>query len=400
VAGLDEDRALELTEALARHSLIYLDNPEFGPRSQMLESVRAFVAERLAARPDVAELQRRHADYYRALAERADRPLRGAKQNEWLERLEEEAGNLAAAVRWYLAHDAAPLPHLFRVLWAFWYLKDHMGGAFSWVGQLLPAADSLNPQARAELVWAAVVTANEVGDDAAALAARQRLESLLDTIQDPFLLAVCRLAMAWTSPISGDFDVAVREASVSMQQFRGQDEPFWTALAGCALGGMLTAVGSYDDATGPLHEARDVSDRFGYAWPAAWSRVQLGTLDIVYGQLDKARALLDEALDMSLAIHINRNVALCLVAFARLAFADGDPERAALLAGAAAGLRQRAGLRAWPVLRRGEAELVAQVRQAQGAVRFDEVFAAGSRLSQREAVAAVRDQRGTGTQGH
>lgn len=42
---------------------------------------------------------------------------------------------------------------------------------------------------------------------------------------------------------------------------------------------------------------------------------------------------------------------------------------------------------------RGEADLVAQVRQAQGAVRFDEVFAAGSRLSQRGAVAAIRGRR-------
>ena len=109
--------------------------------------IRAFVAERLAARPDVAEVERRHAEYYRALAEQADRPLRGAGQSEWLERLEAEAGNLAAAVRWYLAHDPEPLPHLFRVAVAV------LGAAGSpearpgrWVEQLLPAADSLAPR--------------------------------------------------------------------------------------------------------------------------------------------------------------------------------------------------------------------------------------------------------------
>jgi hypothetical protein len=48
------------------------------------------------------------------------------------------------------------------------------------------------------------------------------------------------------------------------------------------------------------------------------------------------------------------------------------------------------------MLRRGEAELVAQVRQTLGADRFDQAFAAGSRLSQREAVASARSQRGTG----
>jgi hypothetical protein len=68
----------------------------------------------------------------------------------------------------------------------------------------------------------------------------------------------------------------------------------------------------------------------------------------------------------------------------------GDPERAALLAGAAEGLRRRAGVLAWPILRPGDADLVAQVRQALGADRFDQVFAAGTRLTQREAVAAAR----------
>jgi hypothetical protein len=50
------------------------------------------------------------------------------------------------------------------------------------------------------------------------------------------------------------------------------------------------------------------------------------------------------------------------------------------------------------MLRRGEAELVAQIRQTLGTDRFDQAFAAGSGLNQREAVAAVRGRRGTGTQ--
>ena len=190
VAGLEEDRALELSEALARHSLVYVDSTELGPRSRMLETVREFVAERLAARPDAAEVGRRHAGYYRALAEQADRPLRGTGQGEWLERLDAEAGNLAAAVRWYLAHDRGPLPHLFRVLWLFWSQRDLEGQARSWVEQLLPAAGTLDPQARAELAWAAAVIAVDTGDDTAALAARQRLAPLLAGIQDPFLHAV------------------------------------------------------------------------------------------------------------------------------------------------------------------------------------------------------------------
>jgi predicted ATPase len=237
VAALDEDRALELTEALARHSLIQLDRTELGPRSRMLETVREFVTERLAARPDGAEVGRRHADYYRMLAEQADRPLRGAGQNHWARRLQAEVGNLAAAVSWYLAHDPAPLPHLFRILWPFrvpwpfWSQRDYMGEAHTWVEELLPTADSMDPHARVELLWTSAVTALEVGDDQAALAAGRRLGQLLGGIGDPYLHAVSQLVMAWTSTLVGDFHGALREASASLTHLRGQDEPFWTAAA-------------------------------------------------------------------------------------------------------------------------------------------------------------------------
>jgi predicted ATPase len=394
VARLDEEQALALSEALARHSLVQLDRTDHGPRLRMLETVREFVAERLGARPDVAGIGRRHADYYRALAEQADRPLRGVGQTEWAERLQADAGNLAAAVQWYLANDPRPVPHLFRVLLPFWFLGNHMSEARAWIDQLLPAAESLGHQARAELLWTAALNATEVGDDATALSARERLVPLLVGIGDPYLHAVCRFAIAGLSAILGDFDGALREASASLEELRGQDEPFWTALAAFTVGSVETALGRFDDALRHLLEVRDLAERLDNAWLAAWSRVQLGILAVVGGRLDEARALLDEGLDLSLGTRNTRTVTMCLAAFARLAFVEGDAERAALVAGAAEGLRRRVGLRAWPMLRQGGAELGAQIRGALGADRFEGVFAAGSRLTQREAVAAVGDRRG------
>jgi hypothetical protein len=91
-------------------------------------------------------------------------------------------------------------------------------------------------------------------------------------------------------------------------------------------------------------------------------------------------------------------VTLCLAGYAQLAFADGDRQRAARLEGAAEGLRRRVGLRAWPHLRRLEADLVTQIRHKLGGSQFDRAFSAGSLLTQRQAVAIVRDQPGTGTQ--
>jgi predicted ATPase len=392
VAGLGEDQALELTEALARHSLVQLDSTSDGQRCRMLETVRVFVAERLAARADAAEVRRCHAGYYRALAGQAEPHLRGAGQTEWLDRLQAEAGNLAAAVAWYLSHDRAPLPHLFRALLPSWLLADDiLDQARAWIGQLLPAADSLDPPARAELLWAAAVTANQAGDGAAALAASQLLEPLLAEIRDPYLHAVSQLAMSWAATISGDIDGAFRLGSASLEELRDQDEPYWTAVAVFTVGSHERAAGRYDDAQRDLSEARALAERFGYAWLATFSRVALGTLAVVRGRLDEARALLDEGLAVSLGAYSTQNVTLVLAAFAGLAFAEGDLERAALLAGAVEGLRRRAGLAVWPAVGREEADLAAQIRQALGTGRFDQAYAAGARLNRRDAVAAARD---------
>jgi predicted ATPase len=400
VAVLDEDRALELTDALTGHSLIYHDLTDRGPRSRMLNTIREYIAELLAARPDVAAIGRRHADRYRALAEEADRPLQRAGQSEWAERLQAETGNLIAAVRWYLANDPAPLPHLFRVLTVFRVLWPFLAPRYeimaegpAWVDQILPAADSFDPYARAELLWTAAVTGVEVGDDAAALAARERLAPLLDAIDDPYLSAVSQLVMAWVLPIVGDDESALDEALAALEQLRGQDEPLWTAVAVATAGTIETAVGRYDDAQLHLSEMRDLAEGFDSTWLASLSRAQLGLL-AVRGRLGDARALLDEGLDLSLPTHSTHALALGLAACARLALAEGDPERAALVAGAVDGLRRRAGVRARPMLRRPEAELVAQLRAELGTERFDEAFAAGSGLDQEEAVAAARDLRG------
>ena len=397
VADLEEDGALELSEALARHSLVYVDSTRLGPRSRMLETIREFVAERLAARPDAGQIGRRHAEFYRALAERADRPLRGGGQGEWLERLRAEAGNLAAAVRWYLAHDPGPLPHLFRVLWLFWLQGDLVGQARSWMEQFRPAAP-LGLQARAELAAVAAVLGAVTGDDAAALAAGQRLAPLLAGIGDPFLHAVCQAAVAWTLPITGDYDAALREVAVPLAEFRGQDEPVYTAITASYAGSLEMTLGHYDDALGHLREARDLAVGCGADWLLAASPVQLGILAVLQGRLDEARPLLDEALDRSLAIRRTSLVTLCLAAYARLALAEGDPQRAAQLKGAADGLRRRVGLSAWPFLRRLEADLVAEIRDKLGDSQFDQAFQAGSRLTQQQAIAIVRDQPLVGSQ--
>ena len=150
-------------------------------------------------------------------------------------------------------------------------------------------------------------------------------------------------------------------------------------------------MGRYDDALRHLIEMRDLVERFGNTRLIAASRVQLGTLAIARGQLDQARTLLEEGLDLNMALRMPRNVTLSLAALAQLAFAEGNPDQATLLAGAAEGLRRGAGTPAWPIARPQNPQLATRARETLGADRFDQVFAVGFGLSQRQAAAAARE---------
>jgi hypothetical protein len=234
------------------------------------------------------------------------------------------------------------------------------------------------------------VSAADLGDDQAAQAIRQRLEPLLPEIRDPFLSAVADLFMAWSMPIAGDLEQALHEASACLDKLRGQDEPFFTSVAEFTASTIETALGRYDQALRHLSESRALADESGIRWLVAGTRVQQGILNVLQGKSDEAQPVLAEALNLSLAARSTPWTALSLAGHARLALATGDARRAARLAGAAQGLRRRFGLQAWPMLRRSEADLVAQVRQALGGEQFDQAFADGSALSQQEAVAAAR----------
>jgi hypothetical protein len=198
--------------------------------------------------------------------------------------------------------------------------------------------------------------------------------------------------VGWTFAIAGDLDGAQRETAASLDQLRTQDEPLWTTAALVTIGSLETATGQYDAAGRHLGEARDLAERFGNDRLITGSLVQLGTLAVTRREPAKdARVVLDRALDLSLAIHSSRNLTLSLAAYAQLAFDDGDAGRAALLSGAAEGVRRRAGLREWPSPQRAPGQLFSQAREALGTDRFDREFAAGARLSQRAAAAAARD---------
>lgn len=142
-------------------------------RFAMLATTREYAAERLEQGDEVAAVRRRHATYYRDLAERAEPELTGPDQAHWLAGLEAELGNLRAALEWALWHGEPGIGlRLAVALWRFWYTRGYLVEGRDWLEAALAHAPAGGApelallRARAE--FAVRVLASEQGAEAEA----------------------------------------------------------------------------------------------------------------------------------------------------------------------------------------------------------------------------------------
>jgi tetratricopeptide (TPR) repeat protein len=119
--------------------------------------VRQYALEKLEQSGDAGDAHRKHAEYFLALAERAELELRGSRQVEWLERLERENDNLRAAMSWALdTGDTETAARLGWALWLFWRFHGHQREGRRWMEVLLErdVPPSLRPRAiHAASLW-------------------------------------------------------------------------------------------------------------------------------------------------------------------------------------------------------------------------------------------------------
>jgi hypothetical protein len=156
----------------------------------------------------------------------------------------------------------------------------------------------------------------------------------------------------------------------------------------------------YETAGRLLSEVKDLGERFGKNWLRSTARTQLATLALRTGDLEQARALLMESADSMEDSHLSTlTVTFALIALTELALVESNPRLAAVAVGAASGLRRRAGLLAWPLTRRLEADLLDRVTHELDLETFKAAFEQGSQLHLREALTLVRQHTRAATNG-
>ena len=137
-------------------------------RYWMLETIRDLARERFDASGEAEALGRDHAEWFLAVAERAEPFLKSAEQEDWLQRLEDDHDNLRQSLDWLLAHDETELAgRLAAALWLFWWMHGHFGEARRWLRRALEAGSDEPSETRAKLLDGAGYLAFEQYDDEA-----------------------------------------------------------------------------------------------------------------------------------------------------------------------------------------------------------------------------------------
>jgi predicted ATPase len=134
--GRSREAALRGERALVEQSLVAVQPPKDGGESRygMLEPVTQYALEKLEESGEAGMVGHSHAAFFLALAERAYPEVLGERQVEWLERLEQEYGNLRAAMSWALdADDGATSARIGWTLWYFWWARSYHREGRRWM---------------------------------------------------------------------------------------------------------------------------------------------------------------------------------------------------------------------------------------------------------------------------
>ncbi|HET9421357.1 MAG TPA: BTAD domain-containing putative transcriptional regulator [Nocardioides sp.] len=341
---------LDVTGRLVERSMLVVE-PGPTTRYRMLETLRQYAAEQLAAAGEGEGLARRHAEYFRDVALEAEMGLRGHAQRTTLARLRDEQPNLRAAVAWLggAGGDLDSALAMAGALGLFWHLGRHLEGrelltrllssdgasdtgaaarasalqAVSLVER--PRACLVHPSARcAETAAESLELFEKLGDNSRAAlsrvllavqgvtgADRARCEELLAEAENQFQAAadadvwgagVVGFVRMETALKTGDETNAIPIGQAAAAAFRQLDDPWGLSAVLYHLGWGLRQFGRYPEAARVLEEAIDEAASAGLYNTVQWALADLGVTQLHLGEEEVAADLFDRAVAASVQV--------------------------------------------------------------------------------------------------
>jgi predicted ATPase/DNA-binding SARP family transcriptional activator len=290
--GVEEATVLDLLEHLVDKSLVVADVVPAGRmRYRLLEPIRQHARESLFEAREYEVVARRHALYFRDLAEQAEVMLSTAEQANWLIQLDGERDNVRAALAWSRRTGEAETGlRIASALWRFWWLRGYFSEGRSHFEALLDSpgtTTSLETRARALYALGVLIFrhADFAADDQAI--ARRHLEE-----------------------------------SLRIHRELGDDRRTGELLR--ELGRVAIELGEFERAHPLLRESLDLATRHGDRHAAALTRSSLGWVHLFEERYEEARPFLEQSMAEFEQLGDTLYIGICLFFLGRLATDIGD----------------------------------------------------------------------------
>ncbi len=362
-------------------------------RYRMLETVRDYAAERLAAAGEADALRERHFAHYAALAEESRPHMTGPDQAAWQSRLDAELENLLHAHDWAGSFPASALAGLALVGWLKFYWINRglleLGHRVTLEALARPAAaERAAPRCRG--LFHAGQICYVMGRYADARAWLEESLSIARELGEPRSVAAVLQPLGMSALGEGDLVAAHGCLEEALAMARGRTDRRELAAALNALAQLHRVEGALAEAH-PLYEevlaiARDLQDR------ESETIVQLNRamVTLARGDLARSRAILGEAAALADTLASPRIDQCVLEACGGLAAMGEQWESAARLFAAAESYALETGLRRDPADEAFLAPLIARTRASLQAAQLGEPGAPARAEALREARESLR----------
>ena len=385
--GLDSVAALA-DASLLRHE----PGPGGVPRYLMLETVREFGLEQLAAADEDEDVQDAHAAYFAGLDYRLDpnRIESGELFDDRLLRIEADHPNCRAALAHMAATgDAAGVLRLAGALADFWHHRGHLREGRQWLEWALGRAAAADPLWRGRaLAGLSLVVWSQGDGDGAEPPAKTALAIARET-GDLELTALSLHLLGMIERVRDRLDTAellMQEARVRWRAFGTPTNEAWSLTN---LSAIARQRGDVQTSARLVEEALGLFRTAGHASGTAMALSNVAELAADRGDDGHAVTAYQEAVHHWASIGERWRIARALSGLAALAAGHGQPEQAATLIGAADARLSECGTDLLPGDRRLCDRATATARAALGPERFAAQRDAGRALPYAAALAVA-----------
>ena len=296
---LDSLEIMDLLASLVEKSLVMMEDLGGNARYRMLQTLRDYAQDKLAADPDAAAIAARHCEHYFVVAKRVRDGLRGADSVRWAEQAETELDNLRAAMvesRNGIA-DIAIAAKLPMALQTFWLLRGHAreGRAAVRAALALPGIRA-SDRYHAWALYIGAVLASSQSDHADARRMLETSLALVRRLGNPAEVAATLSTLAVVRLQSDDPHAARDSELEALQIFEELADARCQAISHLHLGQVAAHVADEALARSHLERGLELARSVGQQEVEAECSFELGLLACGAGDPALARSWLDEAL--------------------------------------------------------------------------------------------------------